>query len=66
MLFYTLIKKNGGVYIKEKEIDKALIKEWKCVDVTASNYKELCEEDIRYSMAHYVLTLEDGSKVFGR
>lgn len=66
MLFYVLVKKNNGVFIKDKEIDKELIKEWIPIDVTSKDYKDLCKEDIRYSMAHYVLILEDGSKVFGR
>lgn len=66
MWFYKLVEKDGGIYLEHVMIDKRRIRDRFNISRTDENYKKLCEEDKRYSMANFVLTLGDGSKVFGR
>ena len=66
MWLYELVKENDGVYLRERMIDKRRIRDRFDISVNDENYSKLCEEDVRYSMANFVLTLGDGSKVFGR
>lgn len=66
MWLYELVKENGGIYLRERMIDKRRIKERFNISVVDENYENLCKEDVRYGMANFVLTLNDGSKVFGR
>lgn len=66
MWLYELVKENGGIYLRERMIDKRTIKERFNISVKDENYENLCKEDVRYGMANFVLTLNDGSKVFGR
>ena len=66
MWLYELVKENEGIYLRERMIDKRTIKDRFNISVKDENYENLCKEDVRYGMANFVLTLNDGSKVFGR
>lgn len=66
MRFYELVKEDNGIFLRETMIDWRRVREKFDISVKDKNYENLCKEDIRYSMANFVLTLGDGTKVFGR